>query len=183
MKNLMIAMIVLLSNHAGEAQTVKEFLDSGMAKNKVKNYGESLNDFTKALEIDPRNTDAYFLRGTVKLILDDNAGALADLNQIKELLLKPATSLHQRNKIVMPNESCLYCHSAYAKSKLDDPHGAIADYDKSIRYNPQKGESYYRRALAKLMTGDRDSARLDFIRANEKGYSKASNALKNYFKQ
>lgn len=183
MKIILFALIVLLSNYSVKAQTVKELLDSGIAKNKVKNYGGSLNDFTKALEIDPQNTDAYFLRGTIKLILDDNAGALADLNQIKELLLKLADSLDQRNRKVMPNESCLYCHSAYAKSKLDDPQGAIADYDKSILYNTQRGESYYRRALVKLMTGDRDSARLDLIRANEKGYSKASDALKNYFKQ
>ena len=54
-----------------------------------------------------------------------------------------------------------------AKYKLDDYHGAIADYDLAIELNPDDAEAYIFRGIAKRGLGDHDGYEADRKRAIE----------------
>lgn len=193
MKRIICIITVWMSASICLAQSAKEYVDSGIVKNKSKNFGDAINDFNKAIEADPQCEDAWFMRGTLKNILNDYSGALVDLNKaldIKSLSdkagtgengnrMKDESGSRKVNKVIQ-NYSCLYCHLGYAKAKLDDPVAAITNYDKAIDANPKRGESFYRRGLVKLLTGKREEGCQDLSKAKELGYKQAEEALKNY---
>ena len=51
------------------------------------------------------------------------------------------------------------------KNHLYDYRGAIADFTKAIKYNPNFAEAYYRRANIKIILKDTEGAILDYDRA------------------
>jgi tetratricopeptide (TPR) repeat protein len=198
MKTLFCLITLGLTVSAGYGQSAKEYLDRGIEKNKLKNFGDAIAEFTKSIEAEPQYADAYFLRGTLKNILDDYPGAIADLN--KALEIKSENDNIQKGKegskdtqnqisedlnsnkvkTVIRNNSCPYCHLGYANAKLDNPVAAVSYYSKAIEADPKRGESYYRRGLVKLLTGKREEGCLDLKQASELGYKAASEASKNY---
>ncbi len=178
----------------GYCQSGKEFLDRGREKIKSNNFGDAITDFTRTIELDPQNADAWFLRGTLKNVLGDYSEALNDLNKSLDIksshnepnldkgenVNKKDSGLNEADQ-VMPNNSCLYCHLGYAKTKLDDPVAAIYFYDKAIEADPKRGETYYRKGLVHLLTDKKEEAHRSFEKAKELGYKQAEEALKNYW--
>ena len=80
------------------------------------NDEDSIDDYTKAIKIDPDNVFAYRLRADSKLKLGDNEGAIDDYtNAIK----------------IFPNKAYLYNYRATAKRKLGDNEGADEDDKKA----------------------------------------------------
>ena len=59
-----------------------------------------------------------------------------------------------------------YCRGN-CKKLLNDFKGALADFTKAIKYNPNFAEAYYRRADIKTILNDKESAALDYIKAIE----------------
>lgn len=55
--------------------------DSGVEDFQKKEYQEAINDYTKAIEINPDYADAYFYRGCAKHKLKNYRGALADFSR------------------------------------------------------------------------------------------------------
>jgi tetratricopeptide (TPR) repeat protein len=167
-------------------QSANEFLDLGREKIKLNNFGDAITDFSKVLEIDPLNSDALFLRGTLKLILDDYSGAYSDLSTSLDIKSKKESNQKSNEepmdkaKMVMRNNSCLFCHLGYSKAKLDEPAEAISWFDKAAEADPKRGETFYRRGLVKLLVGQRVEACLDFGKATELGYKAATAASNNY---
>lgn len=175
MKTLFYLIVPWLTISTGFCQSGKEFLDSGREKIKLHNYGAAITDFSKAIEIDPQNADALFLRGTLKFIIDDSSGAIEDLDKA----LKIGSGVNTVNKVIT-NNSCIYCHLGYIKAKLDDPLEAISWYNKAIEANPKRGETWYRRGIVELLIGKRENGCIDLGKAKELGFKQADEALKNY---
>ena len=71
MKKLYGLIIIALNFNFLHAQTADEFYETGMAKAKVNDYKGAIVDFTKALEINPKDEFAYFNRGLSKYYLGD----------------------------------------------------------------------------------------------------------------
>lgn len=59
-----------------------------------------------------------------------------------------------------------YCRGN-CKKLLNDYKGAIADFTKAIKYNPNFAEAYFRRADIKTILDDNESAALDYVKAIE----------------
>lgn len=176
MKKAILILLLFLFGKPVFCQSADELLNLAIEKNKAKNYGDAIEYLTKAISLDDTNPDAWFLRGTLKMIIDDFQNAIPDLN--KALEIKAAGK--KENKIIR-NNSCIYCHLAYTNAKLDNPIMSISFYDKAIEANPARGESFYRRGLVKLTTGQKEDAANDFKKAERLNYKQASEALKNYF--
>ena len=64
-----------------------QFIKNGMEKYKSRDYEEAIKEFTKAIDIDPENADAYFKRGNAKNQLGDTKGASEDKNKSNEINL------------------------------------------------------------------------------------------------
>ncbi|MGA2240667.1 MAG: hypothetical protein ABSH11_01320 [Verrucomicrobiota bacterium] len=94
----------------------------------------------------------YLNRGSIKDILNDNTGALADGNKAIEL---------------DPNLVEAYVMRGTAKINLEDYNGAIADNDKAIELNPHYAGAYVNRACAKGNLKDYAGAMADANKAIE----------------
>jgi len=54
----------------------------GNIKTKLSYYFDSVNDFNKAIRLDPENASLFFYRGMALCVLDDKDGALNDFIQL-----------------------------------------------------------------------------------------------------
>ena len=67
------------------AQTVEDYFNSGKAKNELKDYMGAIQDYSKAIEINPNYAFAYNNRGNAKHRLQDYREAIQDYTKAIEL--------------------------------------------------------------------------------------------------
>jgi tetratricopeptide (TPR) repeat protein len=109
----------------------------------------ALADANRLVQIDPKNSSAYFFRAVVKKQgLGDGPGALADCNQSLKLDAKNPNAYELR-AIVRFN---------FQK----DSRGAKADFAKALKINPKSQRLYYNRADMLHALGDRQAALKDY---------------------
>ena len=60
------------------------------------------------------------------------------------------------------------------KELTGDWAGVIADCSKAIQLDPKVAEAYYRRGMAKSVTGDKPGAKADFDQADKLGFQQES---------
>jgi tetratricopeptide (TPR) repeat protein/V8-like Glu-specific endopeptidase len=104
-------------------------------KNVVAGKKQAIQEFDKAIQLNPKYQYAYFLRAYTRRQVKDFQQSLADYNQ--------AIS-------ISPKYSIVYYNRANLKAdKLNDIRGALADYDQAISINPEYSTAYNNRALLK----------------------------------
>ena len=67
------------------AQTAEDYFNSGGDKYYKQNYKGAIQDYTKAIELNPKDADAYIGRGIDKHELKDYKGAIQDYTKAIEL--------------------------------------------------------------------------------------------------
>ena len=72
------------------------FYNSGVEKHKEDDFQGAIDNYTKTIQVNPKNTDAYNNRGLVKDGLGDYHGAMADYN--KAVKIKPLYVLAYGNR-------------------------------------------------------------------------------------
>ena len=120
---------------------IANYLD--VISDKKLDYQSAIDDYTKAIEIDPSDADYYFFRGIGKEKLKDYQGAIDDYTKAIE---------------INPNYASFYAFRADAKFKLKDYRGAIDDYTKAIEINPNYDRYNIMRANAKRKLEDNEGA-------------------------
>ena len=129
------------------------YYNKGNSNVALKDHGEAIKAFDRAIEIDPMYTTAYYSRGNSKALLKkDHNGAIEDYSKAIELDPKFAGAYYNRG---------------FAKENRQDHKEAIADYDKAIELDPKFGLAYCNRAAVKRESGDFDGAIADYDRAIE----------------
>jgi len=118
----------------------------------------AIEDFNKALEIEPNydNFYLYHLRGNIKHSLKEYSSAITDFNKVIEL---------------KPNYEAAYWCKGLSKYKLKDYSGAILDFTKTIKLNPNYTSAYKIRGIAKEKLGQ--SFCSDYKKACELGDQKS----------
>jgi len=71
-------------------QTAEEYLDLGLTKSAEGNHKSAINEYNKALKINPNFTEAFVNRGISKSKLGDYRGAISDYS--KALTINPKSS-------------------------------------------------------------------------------------------
>ena len=107
-------------------------------------------DFTLALAIDPKSSDALNERATVRQQLGDLDGAIGDYTQALA---------------IDPQMAPAYNGRANAKSAKNDYDGAIADYSQAIHYDATLATAYDGRGNARIAKDDANGALSDFTQA------------------
>jgi outer membrane protein OmpA-like peptidoglycan-associated protein len=111
---LIIFLILLLSWQTGFAQddtfTAKDWFQKGVAYENQAVYGEAINMFSAAIDLDPNYTEAYFHRGKAYRIHEITATleALDDFSMVIALDPKNAEAYYQRgllNEYIIKNEA------------------------------------------------------------------------------
>jgi len=140
------------------AQTAKEYYKMGIKNNKNGNYYGAIENFNKAIALNPSYDSAYYSRGFSKFFWngwDDslkNTAAIEDYT--KAIALNPAYAE-------------AYFSRGLSKFYSRDYKGAIEDFMKTIALNPNHAEAHYRKGLSEDTLKDYKSAIEDYTKVIE----------------
>lgn len=141
-----LAEIVPIENLQSEKEIIRVCMQLDFQR--IENYKETIADFTKAIELDPNDANAYYNRAVAKkAFFQDGSGAIADFTKVIELI---------------PNDAEAYLRRGLVKNNgLHDYRGAIADYTKAIELAPKFLVAYYARSKARDKLQDQRGATAD----------------------
>ena len=111
------------------------------------NYPEAINKLNVCIQVRPAEYQAWFYRGVCKYYLNDNLGALSDLEM--------ATS----NYSAWFYDACTY--RALVKDRLEDYDGAIKDFNLVLSKKPDDPQLYIQRSFSRLSNRDYTGALRD----------------------
>ena len=114
--------------------TAEDFFDRGLDKRKKGDNQGAIEDYTKAIELNPDYATAYYNRGIAHSDLKEYQQAIADYTE----------SIRLKN----PELWVPYNGRGIAHSDLKEYQKAIADYSKAIELNPDYATAYYNRGIA-----------------------------------
>ena len=113
------------------------YLGRGTAQALLGNLTNAISDFSKAIEIDPTNDDAWKRRGQARAAKGNFTDALSDLS--RAIQLKPTSDVyHQRATIY-------YKQKNYIR--------ALSDYEKANEYDPKCPQSLNQRGFCTTAIG------------------------------
>ena len=117
------------------------------AKDDAGDKNGAIEDYSKAISINPNYVAAYYNRAIVKSSMGDKKGAIEDYSKAIEL---------------DPQKSGAYYGRGNAKSFLGDKKGGIIDLTKAIELTPQDIDAYINRAVMKYEIGDIEGELSDY---------------------
>lgn len=123
-----------------------------------KNYNSAIDDFTKVLAIDSKNSESYHNRGLANFRLQNYSSALKDMNEAIELNPLPQSydirgrinlelkeyqnALNDFTSILKIREDKMaYYHRSFAKVGLNMKEDALKDLELSLKIDPNYKES------------------------------------------
>jgi tetratricopeptide (TPR) repeat protein len=120
---------------------------------KLNQYEEAIEDYNKAIELNPKNAEAYNNRGNAHSELNKHEEAIEDFNKAIELDPKYAEAYNNRG------------NAYYELNKHEE---AIEDFNKAIELNPNFAAAYNNRGITLVQTNEElDKAIGDFKHARD----------------
>ena len=104
-KKILLGLCVLLalSPLTAFAQNAEEAFEKANTAYYKGNYSQAIQDYTKAIQLNPQLAEAYTNRGVVKAHIKDKTGAYADLEKAKQLFLEQNDMEGYKNAIEAKN--------------------------------------------------------------------------------
>ncbi|UZQ55134.1 tetratricopeptide repeat protein [Trichothermofontia sichuanensis B231] len=178
------------SDEASDASLVEPPLDDvaynnhGLVRYDQGDKQGAIADFSKAVELNPRNATAYCNRGIAHADLGDKRSALSDFDTALTIDPNLAIAYNHRGLVysdlgdkrqaiadyseairIQPDYTTAYFNRGAARSKIGDFQGAIADYSEAIRLKPDYATAYFNRGFAYQQIGDKAAALADYDQA------------------
>ncbi len=147
---LLGGLILAFYSHIPQRLVAHYYITQGIDKSQQGNSKGALDDFTKAIQIDPQNDVAYVQRGKVRFDLGDDKGALKDCDQAV---------------VINPRSSQAYNDRGNIRAAMGNEQGAIQDYTQAIAVDPQLAKAYLNRCLSRSNLNNQKGAIEDCTRA------------------
>ena len=128
----------------------KAFFNRGNAQQELRNFKEAIEDYNKAIELDPKDPKKFNNRGNAQQELEKFKEAIEDYNKAIKL---------------NPTDSKAFFNRGNSKRKNQDNSGAIKDFDKAIELNPNYSKAYFNRGFLKVKSEDFNGAKEDYNQA------------------
>jgi tetratricopeptide (TPR) repeat protein len=126
--------------------------NQGVAYGGLKQYEKAIEDFSKAIDLNPKYADAYNNRGNAYREIKQHEKAIEDYNKAIE---------HN------PNLAVAYNNRGLAYRKIKQYERAIEDHDKAIELNPKYAVAYNNRGNAYREIKQHEKAIEDYSKAIE----------------
>jgi tetratricopeptide (TPR) repeat protein len=197
MKRTLFTVLWLTLSLVSVAQTAKDYVQKGRDLLEKREYVEALVNLNKAIEMDPSQSAAYYLRGNIKDNFDDRHGAMKDYNMAIEKNSKFADAFFARGNVKMAlqdyygaiddytsaisiNENYVEAYFSRGKAKqfLQAYQDAINDCTKILQINPRNAAAYSLRGILRIEFGDPKNGCLDLSKAGELGDLNAYDLIK-----
>ena len=130
------------------------YSNTGNAKNNLGRYKDAIEDFDKAIEINPNYIIAHINRGTANFNLKQYKDAIKDFDKAIE---------------INPNYAIAYNYKGIANLELGQYKDTIKDFDEAIETNPNFATTYYNKGIAYLCLSKWEDAKADLTTAKNKG--------------
>jgi len=148
-----------------EEKEIRKHLRTGHTLYRKKIYRTALQEFDKAIELDPNNYRAYFWRGRVN---------------IKVKRLKEAAVDFQMAIKLKPDYAEAYDNLGWLHMQLEEYDQSINYLSKSLELKPNDGWAYYTRGRCYFQKGDLQKALKDTKTSCSLGYKQGCQAYKEY---
>lgn len=189
---ILASLTIMTSSFLFAQETASSYTEIGMRLYETNNYKEALISFNKAIELDSKYYQAYYMRANTKKMFEDKHGAMKDYNKTIELKPDLSEAYFERGNIkfvlqdyygaisdytstIVLNENhieALY-KRGQAKHQLEAYQDAINDCSKILQINSKNVDAYYLRGILKIEHGQLESGCLDLSKAGELGDLKA----------
>ncbi|MCK4731787.1 MAG: tetratricopeptide repeat protein, partial [Methanophagales archaeon] len=124
----------------------------GNAYSKLKQHEKAIGDFSKAIELNPKEAGFYFNRGSTYLKLNRYKKAIEDFDRAIEL---------------NPEDTEAYLNCGVAHRYLSQYEEAIEDLNRAIELNPKDGRAYSNRGSVYIDLRRNEEAIEDYNKAME----------------
>ncbi|MGA2782943.1 MAG: tetratricopeptide repeat protein, partial [Smithella sp.] len=167
------------------------YYDRGATYSRLGNYKQAIEDYSRAIEINPGFAAAYNNRSDVYAGLGNYRQAIEDLNRVIEFNPGFAAAYNKRGNAynglgnyrqaiedcsraieIEPAYAEAYNNRGNAYDGLGNHKQAIEDYDRAIEIKPRYAELYYNRGIGYLNQGDNISGCRDARKSCELGNCK-----------
>ena len=173
--------------------------ERGISQSLIKQYTNSMNTYTSAIELNPSNPFLYLNRSTTRAEMIDFISSIDNSYQRITIDSDPANRLHNNSKRTYSYDEAIadlnkvlklypdFAHAYYNRANLSalsgDLPAAFEDYTKAIELNPHFAEAYYNRGIVQIFMKDTRKGCLDISKAGELGIVEAYEVLKRYAQQ
>jgi tetratricopeptide (TPR) repeat protein len=152
----------------GAAMRGAAYVARGLAWQKKGDSERALADYNDAIRVNPKDALAYNDRGMLWRERGDSDRAIADFTAaiaIDPLPHSDEAYSGRGNAVVAKRNVNIYENRALTLLERSDLDGAIADFDRAIKLDPDGVDSFNGRGAAWRAKGDLDRAEADFSRA------------------
>jgi tetratricopeptide (TPR) repeat protein len=139
------------------------YFGHGMCQAGLGKQDEALNDFEKAIAIDPKYAEALRERGIILISKGTKDKGCMDLRKAKQLKDEKAKELYDAN--ACSGMSSTFITAGDAKMEAKDYAGALVDYTSAIQLNADSIQPFMKRAECNVMLKKYDLAIKDYNKA------------------
>jgi tetratricopeptide (TPR) repeat protein len=197
-KNVFENFILFFNEKIQIQQSSHNYLNRGIFYSLTGSYNNSLNDLNRSIEMNEKQSIAYFVRANCRYKMLEEIELLAGTNS--ELSVKigerntgssfsnePAALdykhiLEDYETTLSLNPTFFFGHfnRAFINIRLGEYKNAIEDLNRAIQLEPEFAEAYFNRGLTKIYMDDLEGGAVDLSRAGELGIYGAYNIIKRY---
>ena len=170
--------------------------ERGVTQSLIKQYTNSVNTYSSAIELNPSNPFLYLNRSTTRAEMIDFISSIDNSYQRITIDSDPANRLNNNSKRTYSYDEAVadlnkavklfpdFAHAYYNRANLLALSGSLPeayeDYSKAIELNPAFAEAYYNRGIIQIFMKDTRKGCLDISKAGELGILEAYEVLKRY---
>ena len=155
----------------------------------IRNYKNSIEDFTRAIELTPDFVPAYFMRAIAKnkLAILERDQAPTEANSPEEFTPANAKLQAELREIISdydkvielsPQMAFAYYNKGVVLAEAGDNTSALSLFSTAISLKPDFGEAYYNRGFIYMQLGQRQKGSDDLSKAGELGVIPSYNLMK-----
>jgi len=141
----------------GELLSAAHF-NRGILYQKKGEYDKAIDDFTETANLDPRNAQAYFHRGSSHFTKGLDKVQKRLVGERMQLRRDGVVNQNDQQKVLDVVERSMY----FEETEFDR---AMADFTKAIELNPGYAEAYYGRGMIYQQRGQEEKAEADATQA------------------